>query len=475
MPRFSKHFKLGLSQHQLDFVDISNEYDTPVYVDPFAIEIKNDVWSEQASHQIRIFFLEVLEALRSGDDMRAASLMSNLREPKETFLGVSSGDPHGRGVGHGQANKLIKAIKNSRAYSSGLLSDLSEMSLYVEGVDRDKISDLTTNIIRNLLVEYTQEQCDVFGIETLNYNGPPHWDATRRNWVSKIVQLPYIDDDPIILVPKFIVRRRLSLDSQEFYNKQITDFLISEELKANSSLVQTLKSQERVVYKKDIKKEFPKSKSLIADIVSKHPELLKMLKSVAKNQKSLVSFSEDEESIQSLCLKLASLLPEIPQGRNTADDYHKFIMGAFTALFYPDLIAPKKEWEINGGRKRIDIVYTNSSNSGFFSQRRDDPNVNANLVIVECKNYSTDIVNPELDQLIGRFNPDRGKLGIVTCRQIDDKKLLLERCKDAVKNRQGYIIVLSDYDIIRMLNLKGHLEENSIETSLHEKYRDIIS
>ncbi len=157
MPRFSEHFGIGLTQAELDFVDVSNEYDTPVYVDPYAIEIQDDLWSSQASEYIRTFFSEVLDALTNGDTDRAAALMSNLTEPRETFLGVSSDSPRGRGVGRGQALQLIAAIRNSRAFQSGLLSDLSEMALYVDGIDRDKISDLTTNIIRALLVEYTNQ------------------------------------------------------------------------------------------------------------------------------------------------------------------------------------------------------------------------------------------------------------------------------------------------------------------------------
>ena len=33
--------------------------------------------------------------------------------------------------------------------------------------------------------------------------------------------------EAVLLVPKYIVRRKLSLDSQEFYTKQITDFVAS--------------------------------------------------------------------------------------------------------------------------------------------------------------------------------------------------------------------------------------------------------
>lgn len=208
MPRFSEYFRLGLSQHQLDFVDVNTERDTPVYVDPFAMEIRNDIWAAQASECIRNFFREVLDAIRDGDDERARGLMSHLNEPGETYLGVSKTEPQGRGVGRIQSASLIRAIANSKAYKSGLLTDLSEMALYVDGVDRDKISDLTTNIIRRLLVEYTQQQCVLHHVQTALYrDSPPMWDVTMRNWVAARVELPFIDKQPVMLVPKYIKRR----------------------------------------------------------------------------------------------------------------------------------------------------------------------------------------------------------------------------------------------------------------------------
>lgn len=233
MPRFSEYFSLDLSQPELDFVDVSNEYDLPVYVDPYAIEIRDDIWAAEASEHIRSFFKQVLEALKDHNTARAVNLMDNLHEPQETFLGVSVGPPRGRGVGRGQAQQLIAAMRQSKAFVSGILSDLSEMALYVEGIDKDKISDLTTNIIRGLLADYTAEQCELYEIPTSRYSGPPMWDRHRKNWVSKELFLPRIDEQPVLLVPKYIVRRRLSLDSQEFYNKQITDFLVEETRRAN--------------------------------------------------------------------------------------------------------------------------------------------------------------------------------------------------------------------------------------------------
>ncbi len=482
MARFSEYFSIGLTQHEIDFVDISTDIDTSVYVDPYAIEIRNDVWSSTASDYLRTFFSEVLEALRKGSDSKARHLMSHLKEPRETCLGVSRSGSGGRGIGDIQAKQLIDAIKKSQAFETGLLSDLSEMSLYIEGVDRDKVSDLTTNVIRKLLVNYTQEQCQLFGIETKPYSGPPMWNNERKDWESRFIELPYIGEQAIILVSKYIVRRKLSLDSQEFYNKQITDFLVAEHERANSSLAKTIKKkqgkriiEEKKVYKKDVRKHFPKSKSFIAKMVEDNPKLLVMYKDIVKESPSFITtFSEEQPSIHEVCKALKSRLLDISPGAEHAEDYHKFIMGTCTALFFPNLIQPNKEWKINDGRKRIDIVYTNASDSGFFAQRRDGNNTQANLVIVECKNYSNDIANPELDQLLGRFDDNRGKFGILTCRAIDNPDLLLKKCRDMASRSQGFIIVLTDEDILEMLEAKASLKDDDVEKILHSKFRELL-
>ncbi|ESX03398.1 hypothetical protein X769_17715 [Mesorhizobium sp. LSJC268A00] len=474
MPRFSEYFQLNKSQSELDFVDVSNDYDTPVYVDPYAIEIRDDIWAARASESIRSFFLEVMAALKAKDRFRATNLMSHLHEPRETFLGVSSGTPQGLGVGAGQAGQLINAILGSAAYKSGLLTDLSEVALYVPGIDRDKISDLTTNIIRHLLQEYTEEQCDLFGIPVKPFSGPPGWDVNKKNWVSRYANLPDIDGEPVILIPKYIVRRNLSLNSQEFYNKQITDFLVAENLKANSSLVQTIKGVS-VVYKKDVREANPPSKNFTAEIVLANPELLKLYKELAKRHSSLAVFNDEDPSVTAICGRLVPLFNQIPTGAKAASDYHNLITGALTALFYPDLIQPHKEWEIHDGRKRIDIVFTNAADDGFFAQRRDDRATRANTVVVECKNYTSDIHNQEIDQLLGRFDKNRGYFGIITCRNIEDKVTLEKRLRDAATRHQGYIVALTDKDIIEMLDWKASLNDDAIRAKLFGMYRALLA
>jgi hypothetical protein len=94
----------------------------------------------------------------------ARDLLAHLREPTETRFGLSSKRPAGAGIGPHQAQQLFEALRDSSAVTTGLLSSLEECELMIEGIGRDKISDLTTNVIRAHLIEYTQQQCKLHGV-----------------------------------------------------------------------------------------------------------------------------------------------------------------------------------------------------------------------------------------------------------------------------------------------------------------------
>lgn len=132
MPRISDHFKLDKTQAELDFVNINTNKDTRLYVDPYAIEIRDDELSDELKFHITTFFEDVLKSLRKGDATRAQYLTENLHEPRETFLGVSKGKPRGRGVGREQADKMLSKLTSSRAYKTGLLTDLAETGLFIK-------------------------------------------------------------------------------------------------------------------------------------------------------------------------------------------------------------------------------------------------------------------------------------------------------------------------------------------------------
>ena len=93
--------------------------------------------------------------------------------------------------------------------------------------------------------------------------------------------------------------------------------------------------------------------------------------------------------------------------------------------------------------------------------------------MVECKNYSTDPENPELDQLSGRFSPNRGMAGFLLCRDINNINLFIDRCKDTYKDRRGLIIPFDDSDVIELLNYAQVLDYSNIDKYISSRIRNI--
>src|SRR5271168_986620 len=100
--RFSSYFGLGRSQAELDFVDIPLETDIRLFVDPYALSVASDAWLLECNDLVVGYFELLIETIRSGDEAGSLMLLSHLREPNDTHLGLSKGQPSGRGVGPDQ-------------------------------------------------------------------------------------------------------------------------------------------------------------------------------------------------------------------------------------------------------------------------------------------------------------------------------------------------------------------------------------
>lgn len=147
---------------------------------------------------------------------------------------------------------------------------------------------------------------------------------------------------------------------------------------------------------------------------------------------------------------LLAAVHAVPPGRNHATAFHNAVEALLSALFYPALIDPEVEHQQHQGRKRVDIRYTNVARRGYFSwliQHR----IPSQHLFVECKNYTGDPANPELDQLGGRFSPLRGQVGLLVCRNFQNKNLFLQRCRDTAQDRRGYCLALDDDDLAQLV------------------------
>src|SRR5687767_8124418 len=130
--KISRHLRLNKTQRELDFVDIDITNDTPLFIDPFLISNRTDRWSQEAYSSINNFFQFLINTVKAGDINRAKKLFDNLREPKETGLGLSIDNKEGRGMGDTDTDRIFEKLINSKAIQSGLVEDLEDTVIFVE-------------------------------------------------------------------------------------------------------------------------------------------------------------------------------------------------------------------------------------------------------------------------------------------------------------------------------------------------------
>jgi hypothetical protein len=460
-PRVSEFYRLGLSQSDLHFVDVDLLGDDPLFVDPFLLRTSDDPWAHECVALVQDYFKELLAALRNGPEPRVRELLSGLREPNETHLGYSSYLARGRGIGAELGDRVGKALSGSKAIETGVLEDLEDTVLMVPGIGRDLISDLTTNIIRGPLVGYTGEVAGAFDIG-LSPTIVRVWDRDSHRWepVQAVLPRPEVGRGPrpLLLVPKSIVRIELTFKAQEYYRHFMLEYLAELELSSpNSELVRMLKDNTPWVAKKDLIKKYGSGKEVVAYLTGRFPNVLDAYRGRKRGVPARPATPGEVASALGLegpdFDKLLADVLVVPAGRAKAGKYHRAIAELLKALFHPDLVLQEIELEINSGRKRIDIGYTNVATEGFFHWLANQQGVHAPRVFAECKNYNQDLANPELDQLAERLNPFRGQFGMLVCRSIDDRDWFQKSCQDALKNGH-YMIGIDDADLRRLVETR---------------------
>lgn len=472
--KISEAFTLGLSQPELDFVDVDLERDAPLFVDPFAISQRLDSLSQECHLTLHAFFQRIVDAIRAGQGADAQALLLQLREPNETRLGYSTRRPQGAGIGAMQAGQLFAALQGSTAVQTGFLRSLEECELMIDGVARDKLSDLTTNVIRGHLAQYTRDQCALFSIAVRPVALAPSFNRDTGQWEGNYFDLPVWEGRPILLVPKFFVRYDPAYEAGNYYNQYVLEYLRAEALTAASALVRTLKDGRRVVRKKDLKRDFPFSKRFLYEFSRAHPEVLARYRDdLAQIERRDRRAEVDPVDETTIAAALSAALPTIVPGNDSASSYHNLIIGAVEFLFFPQLIYPRKEHEIHEGRKRIDIVMENSARSGLFADLAIVRRYPAAHVFFECKNYGREVGNPEIDQLSGRFSRERGKVGFLCCRSFEDRNRFIMRCRDTFRDDRGLILPLEDQTVLRWLDFVRQNRRQSLEREISDLVAEV--
>ena len=66
-------------------------------------------------------------------------------------------------------------------------------------------------------------------------------------------------------------------------------------------------------------------------------------------------------------------------------------------------------------------------------------------------------------------------LGILVCRSVVDRPLMLANCKDVLHVQHRYILVLTDTDIVKLLTCKSQADQVALDNHFDELLRELVS
>lgn len=474
--KVSRFFEIDQTQATLDFVDVPIGNDLAVFADPSRLRALNSTWASECNSLLQHFFEVLLTYVVSGREREAKALLAQLVERNEFHFGLSKSLSDGRALGPVYADRMWKALVTSDAAKSGLLEDIEDTCLFIDGIGPDRISDAVCNILRGPLIRYTQDICNYYEIPlAAGIDSGPIWDPESGLWDSSLVQLPVTPYGPLVLVPKIIVRHRLVYDYAAYFTHHLLPAMQESEKAINSALVQTLRDGRLKVTKKSLREKYGASKLTIVRETLRHKDALADYRDTSIRNSRAISHEKLAEIENVAQPDFRGLLKEvtlIKTGREGAADYEKAIEKLLAALFYPSLSHPTRQFRMHEGRKVVDIKFVNDPRDGFFNWL--SMHYSASHVWVECKNYTDDVSNPEFDQLAGRFSPSRGQFGLLICRSVTDPTAVLKRSQDAAKDSRGYIIVLTDSDLVEMVERYMETQGGSEYPLLRQKFNQLI-
>lgn len=234
MPRtISKHYGISGS---LPFVDVDIEADNLLFLDPHAIRLARgpQPFARDAIDCADTFLHEVTDCVIKGTPShmrRGESLLQHFVEPWETRFGMSETGFNGHGGADGIGSLIWDTMIGNVAalVRVGVLKQLEDLPLFVEGVDRDITSDVTTRIMFGPLGRFTESMLAKYpeftaGAHTVRTFRRQVWNPVAREWDEADFTLPVVDGKPLLLVPVGWARANLLMSAVRFYETSVLSY-----------------------------------------------------------------------------------------------------------------------------------------------------------------------------------------------------------------------------------------------------------
>ena len=247
---------------QLDF-----EHDNKLFIDPYRIDEKRGELYKRAKEKILKYFDLFFYSVKHNIRNNASKLGEHLHEINATKLGYTNkGDkPKGKGF----CKRDLLNIFDEAIKIKDYINDMPDILVLAENVGPDKVSDLTTNIIYEELLEFTIDIIVKYNLD-IELKRKRKWifDIDSKGWQKKEILVPCIDNEEILFIPDKITASYEIFSYKNVYNKLVYPFY-----KTNTSLhglIRLLKNREERPNCKKIKEKYPMKRDTVKDFKQKY-------------------------------------------------------------------------------------------------------------------------------------------------------------------------------------------------------------
>jgi len=345
---FSDYFKIDESViDNYGALNICLAADMPLFIDPFLLFASNDEDYQKLHKDLINHILTLKEiAIAEKEDAESNSIF-RFPEIRQNWLGVSKFGNSGRGLGKDFAKKIVSSFNGFyNSFGEEQISaetHIEKLTILNPGIGRDFISDFTTNLILDYLLEYTQ----TFALKYLSkdqvqeFSIPSIFNKEFSRWMPKKYVLPYLylEDrgDFIILTPLDILTKdEAAINNSEFYSNFLKVAKTIRNVDLRNSINIYFRSQ---LPKKPTQKD---KTDAVNKTANKFPEIVDYYIKTKEDNKENVS-KEIKKEIQRLTSEFIKGLSSLGQVLIDKSDFYKILPTTYEeslerVLFLKDVI-----------------------------------------------------------------------------------------------------------------------------------------
>jgi hypothetical protein len=442
-PRINDFYNIPFTQEEVDFAIPFLDEDIPLYLDPFLLW-KSPALQDNALHtSLLVSFNNLGHQYKNGNESDVIKILKNASECKEVGLGNSK-TKNGKKISDKEAFNTLELFKNIPQVNKSGFTHFEEIQLFVENISKDRISDITCNLIKSWLVDYTIDECTKHKIP-IEKHSINIFDYKTQKFKDEDTYLPQNPNtkQPIIFTPKRWLRYIPYINYEEYFENH---FLKETEGKFKDPLnrVQIL-NYNRQNY----------------DLVETYVKLKESQKDNAKNDPLFKQIP-----ILSSKRKLNTIL-KLPTGKtdNADKKFEENLCPLLASILYPNLDFAKEQARTENGVHIRDMIFYNNRSYPFLKDLYDD--YNCKQIIFELKNVK-EVENEHVNQLSRYLTNNFGNFGIIFTRNKPSKKVI----NNTISLWSGHrkcILILDDEDLKLMCQLYESKQRNPIDV-INKKY-----